>query len=185
MTVYYSDHFSGVNPDTFVSDNTVLDKQKRAPVGISHGRMRYQRAQFTRQLALNDYVRMMQFKSSDRLYQLYLTSTATGATGKFHIGVYKTGTLHDGAALEQDIFGAGVVLTSGYARTDRFGTGQPPGYYDQRGNPLWEVVSIGGASPANAYTKDPGEDWDIGVLCNAAFEASATAILEAYYTAGD
>ena len=184
MTVYYSDHFSGVNPDTFVSDNTVLDKQKRAPAGISHGRMRYQRAQFTRTLILNDVVRMMQFKSSDRIHNIFMTSTDCGDDGAVSVGFYKTGVLHDGALIDGNIIIAGTLISHAKNHAGIFGFGVPDADLF-RGKPLWELVSMVGSQAAGEYLKDPCEEWDLTVGCDEAWSGDATVILEAYYTAGD
>ena len=181
MATYYSDHFMGAT-------HADLDIQVRASAGIQHGRLRYQRAEFTQKLTVvYDYVRMMQFKSSDRLVELFLTSTSSGsgANGTISVGLHKTGYAHDGAILDNNIFstaydvsGAAVnhveILGTGYPDADLF-----------RGKALWEVANMPSSGSAGLYPVDPMEDWDLVVTCAEIFADEATIILEAYYTSGD
>mgnify|MGYP001247597396 CR=1 FL=1 len=180
MATYYSDRFSGTDPDTGLEDDTILDRQKRSDAGIGHGRLRYKRAQVTVDLETDDGVRMMQFKSGDRLVALYLTCTASGAAGTIAIGLEKTGRDHDGVCIDFNIIANNVAITSAINRTDKFGINSTIATTD-RGRTLWEVAD---KSASWTFTEDPMEDWDLGIHAAAGTTNETTVILEAYYTAG-
>ena len=192
MATYYSDRFSGTDPDTGLEDDAILDRQKRSDAGIGHGRLRYKRAQVTVNLTNTwDQVRLSQFRSSDRIVSVFITHTAA-AGGMLVVGFAKTGISHDGGSVEGNIIANDMDVTSARNRVDLFGTGFPDADL-YRGKPLWEMVAMAGAGsgdPAHeTFTEDPMEDWDLtlkpGGSSPTATTNSATYILEVYYTAGD
>jgi len=180
---FYSDHFDGVA-------NTVLDEQKRVDAGIGHGRLRYSRAEVTTLAAPDlpsdgDTIRMMQFKSGDRLNHIFLTSTDSGAAGAVNIGLRKSGYAHDGAVIEGNVFGASIdVNSAALAHVEKLGTGNPDADL-ARGKALWEVTNLAGATPTSGYTADPMEDWDLSFYFMTAPTVATTFILEVYFTGGD
>jgi hypothetical protein len=183
MANYYSDHFSGVNAVTLATDNSVLDNSKILATGVGHGRVHYKRAELTlTTLVDGDFVRMMQFKSGDRLNQLNKTNTDSGSTGTVALGFYKTGRSHDGEGVETDIIVTGDVFTTAYNKLDIFSSGAATADLElHRGKALWEIASFGSAS----YTEDPMEDWDLVVECIQTFADPTTFFFEAFYTSGD
>ena len=188
MATYFSDHFSGVNPDTGVLDNAYLDKTKLPPAGIGHGRIRYARAEFTQLLVHSpeDSVRMIQFRSSDRIFEIYSTNSGTIAEGSYCIGFHKSGTKHDGASIEKDIIASNPAIHDAWAHRGEWGRAGFPDVDFYRGKPLWEVMSMPASASAGAYTKDPGEDWDlVFACCNETMDSSAQIILEVLYTTED
>jgi hypothetical protein len=178
MPNYYSDLFQGTK-------NTLLDRGKRANAGIGHGRLRYKRAEFTRSLVDGDFVRMMQFKSGDRLSRLYRTNGDSGDNGAITIGLFKTGYAHDGAVIQADLISGGsspTSVASAGAHVKTFGTaGSIVHIKTYAGKALWQFAD----ADASTYTVDPMEDWDLVVECTTTFDSSIQFILEAYYTSGD
>ena len=184
MATYFSDHFSGVNPDTGVLDNAYLDKTKLPPAGIGHGRIRYARAEITLNAASTDEIRMMQLRSSDRIFQVYLTCTDSGSAGLVQTGLYKSGVSHDGPALDANIIGT-FDPTTARSHLDIWGTGSAPDSSYMRGRTLWELVTLPGSGVAGEYTTNPAEDWDLILRFHAGTDVSTQIILEVLYTTGD
>lgn len=181
MATYFSDHFSGVNEDTLEPDNSVLDLTKFPEPGSHRSRLRYKRAEITRDFKTGDYVRFMQFKSGDRIAALYGTHTAT-SDGQLNIGLYETGRDHDGPAVESDIFASSHVPTSAHNHEDLYGVGYPDADL-YRGSTLWKIATLQGA---NTWTADPMEDWDIAMWFHTGLSLQEiTIILEVYFTSGD
>jgi hypothetical protein len=175
MSTYYSDHFSSDGAAV-----TTLDDQKRASAGISHGRIRYKAARFSGAAPqTTDTIRMMQFKSSDRLIEMFISSDGTPSAGAVNIGLYKSSLRHDGAVIDADLFGAAIDQITAAAREDAL-TEAALGDLD-RGKTLWEQATVGAAS----YTADPIEDWDVVIVPSTNFTGNGIILLEAYYTSGD
>ena len=183
MATYYSDHFSGVNPDTGAEDNSVLSKTKYPPDGIGGGRMRYARAEVTLAAATASGVdvRLMQLRSGDRLNSIFITSTDSGSTGSFDLGVWKSGISHDGVKLEANVFVAVKLLTSALAHLEVLSAGAPAAIY-KRGKTLWETLEGGSPMPDGDYSVDPGEDWDLVLTTKATIEDATQIIIEVLYT---
>jgi hypothetical protein len=101
--------------------------------------------------------------------------------------MYKSGVAHDGAVLDNNIFGTGMA-DSIINHVDKLGFGNPDADFF-RGKPLWEVVSMTGSASVGAYTKDPTEDWDLVFTSNygdsSGTPISATFVFEVYYVSGD
>lgn len=176
MARFYSDHFSADG-----SNKTTADNQVRVSAGLSHGRVRYKRAIVSAMDSANaDEVRFAQFKSSDRIVELYLSGDGGGSAGTINLGLYKSGTDHDGAVIDMDLFASDIDTTGVIARVDQFKEAGTLTDRD-RGKTLWELATIGAAS----YTSDPMEDWDLTGLMDAGSDAALELVLEVYYTSGD
>lgn len=182
MPTYYSDHFSktGVIADT----DHAYDDQIRVPAGIGHGRVRYKRAQTTAQLTAADIVRMMAFKSSDRLLELWLTTDGASGAGNVSVGLFESGSNRDGAAVDNNLFmNAGSIATltqriEAFAGDSILAAGEAAA----KGLPLWEIANYGNGS----YTEAPDSMFDIALTCTTTFTTTASVLtLEAYYTSGD
>jgi len=174
VATYYSDHFMGAT-------HADLDTQLRASAGIEHGRLRYQRAEITQLVAVTEVVRMMQFKSSDRIFQLFVTTSAADSAGVLGIGLRKTGREHDGADLDVNCIASGLSMSSRLDFTDAFMLVGDPTIPLYRGRMLWELLDAGSLT----YAEDPMEDWDLTIVAATGFNAERTVVLEAYYTSGD
>tara|TARA_B100002049_G_C15840518_1_gene274921 strand:- start:37 stop:591 length:555 start_codon:yes stop_codon:yes gene_type:complete len=184
MTTYYSDNFSAINPATGLEDNTTLDTQKRVDAGIGHGRIRYKRAKVTFQQLSGDSVRMMQFRSSDRIIDVLIHSGNSGDTGRIDIGFRKSGVSHDGELVEANIVCDAKLMTTAIAHASVFGAGVPDADF-YRGKPIWEMVSMPGTGSPTIYTEDPMEDWDLSITFDEAFEVSISITVDVLYTSGD
>lgn len=182
MPTYYSDHFSktGIIADT----DHAYDDQIRVPAGIGHGRVRYKRAQVTAQLTANDVVRMMTFKSTDRLLELMLTTDGASGAGAVNIGFYDAGLNRDGGAVDANLLAATQSIASLTQRIDVFASDSvlTAGETAAKGLTLWEIANYGDAS----YTEAPDGMFDICFTCSTTFTTTASVLtLEAYYTSGD
>ena len=185
MATYYSDHFStnGLQADSY-------DGQIRVSAGIGHGRLRYKRAQSTPTSAgTSDTIRMMTFKSSDRLIELLISTDGNATGGTIDLGMFLSGANHDGDSLGANninSFMDAAALTTLANRTDAFGeTGASAiavaTENNARGLTMWEIANFGDGS----YTVDPMTQFDIVITPTVAFDAANIVTLEAYYTSGD
>lgn len=174
MATYYSDHFA-----TSGADTTTRDATYRPPVGIGHGKMYYKVAHMS---AFNpqttDTVRVMSFKSGDRLNALLISCDATPSAGAVNIGLYLAGDAHDGAVIDADLFVSAQAITSALDQTDAFNESAVLANTD-RGKTLWELAAIGAAS----YTADPMLVFDVVMVPSTNFDADSIITIEAYYTA--
>lgn len=178
MADQFSDHFGtgGVSAAT-------VDLQVRSHPGIMKGRQRYSRASvilpFSPAFGVGDVARVMQFKSSDRISEIFLS--ASGATaGAGDIGIYLSGQAHDGAVVEVDIFDAAADLSGGVNRSDLFDLGALTDA--NRGQTLWEQVSVG----AQSFLEDPFEDYDLAITGTTAISVSnAIVLIEVKWVSGD
>jgi hypothetical protein len=185
MATYYSDHYSanGLQADSY-------DGQMRVNAGIGHGRLRYKRAQATPTSAgTGDTIRMLTFKSGDRLIELMISTDGNATGGTIDLGMFLSGSNHDGASLGANninsFMDAAALTTIGH-RTDAFGeTGASAitvaTENEVRGLTMWEIANFGDG----AYTVDPMTSFDIVITPTVAFDAANIVTLEAYYTAGD
>ena len=176
MARFYSDHFSSDG-----SNQTSVDAQRRISAGLSHGRLRYKRSIVSAMDSANaDEVRFAQFKSSDRIIELLLSGDGGGSAGTSNLGLYKSGSAHDGVVIDMDLFASDIDTTGVIARVDQFKESSTLTDRD-RGKTLWELATVGAAS----YTSDPMEDWDLTGLMDAGSDAVLELVLEVYYTSGD
>jgi len=172
VATYFSDHFStGAN-------QTAVDRAKRPPGGVGGGVLMYKRASaIPTDTADGDIIRMITMLSSDRIIQIFYSSTAGGA-GTVDIGLYAAGDNHDGAVIDDDVFASAIAVTAAVARTDEFIEAATLEDQD-RGKQLWQLVDEG----AGTYTTDPFEQWDICfTLDTGTTTASAEFTLEVLYT---
>ncbi|MBR23374.1 MAG: hypothetical protein CMF57_13210, partial [Leifsonia sp.] len=183
MATRYSDHFSATG-----DDGDPLDMQVRVSAGISHGRLRYKRARANGLFTTADVVRMMTFKSSDRLIELWLGWDGANTAGAVTVGLCLSGSNHSGAPVDWTLFGVGLATTT-LARRQGLMVGgwsadlvAVAGEEEVRGLPLWKQASYGSGTD----TEDPMTEYDI-VIAPSTTLAGADSImtLEAYYTSGD
>jgi hypothetical protein len=177
MATYYSDHFSTS------AGATSVERNHRAVVAISHGRLRYKRAKLLFTPAADDIIRFFSMRSSDRLIELWLSSDDMGGAHTTHVGLYKAGANHDGAVIDADLFATSVDTgTAAIARTDVLNEAGNFTLPIGRGSALWELADAG----AGTYTEDPQETWDVtATIATSATPAATDIVLEAYYTAGN
>ena len=185
MATYYSNHYStnGLQADSY-------DSQVRVSAGIGHGRLRYKRAQSTPTSAgTGDQIRMMTFKSADRLIELWIGTDGNATGGTIDLGMFLSGDNHDGASLganNDNSFMDNAALTTIAVRTNAFGEDGASAISvatenSVRGLTMWEIANFGDG----AYTVDPMTEFDIVITPTVAFDAANIVTLEAYYTSGD
>ncbi len=187
MSRAYSDHFnSNTIPGVAaaLTDLLPLDKQRRIGAGVGHARLRKKVARAvvpTAGMTDNDELRLMQFKSGDRIFDIRATGLTESATYAADLGLYKSGLNHDGAAIDEDLFATALAFGGGaLGRTEAFTEGELANIH--RGRPLWYLANVG----AGTYTKDPMEDWDLVLTSTATgVTASETMMIEVEYTSGD
>lgn len=179
MTVWFSDHY-GTDGD---NDTSIADPIKVVSAGISRSRVRYKRAFFTG-LALDstpDVIRFFTLKSGDRLLELLISSDGGSAAGAMDIGLYLSGTSHDGAVVDQDLFASAQAISSAIERTAVLIEASTLQHEDH-GKQLWDMAQIGAAT----LTADPLVNYDIcGTVTTAFTTTDSILVLEAYYTSGD
>ena len=109
MASYYGDHFADQNATDTIGSLSVTPGH-RVSAGAGHGRLRYKRmfANVPDQMAANDKIILGSFRSADRIISVNVTHDDLSAgASTYDLGVWKTGTSHDGAA---DLFsGASLV----------------------------------------------------------------------------
>lgn len=188
MADFYSDHYSNDQGVTghFV---TLLTAHKNVAVGKSHSRVRrkacYISVPNAQDLADNDVIRLMDFKSSDRLTEIYASMDANwGATTTFNIGLYLKGADNAGAVVDEDLFAGQIDWSGTIARVDYFNGAN--GSLDEwdRGKELWELAAIGAATD----TVDPLTTYTLALTCSQDISAAAALVemlIEVYYVAGD
>lgn len=189
MADYFSNHFvntanatRATNPSTTTTGASV-DVAHRVPPGLGHGRRRTKIAHFQGLLlaSTTDTVRLMTFKSSDRLFNLFWTSDDAGTTGDVDIGIALSGLRHDGAVQDDDLFSTTALDVNAAAidRVDQFVNGALAA--EHRGYQMWELLAIG----AGSDTEDPHTQYDLIITCTEDFTATTDIVVEAHYTAGD
>lgn len=182
MATYYSDHFSASG-----DDGDSLDVQIRASAGVSHGRVRYKRSRAGGLFLDSDTVRMMTFKSSDRLLEMYLTTDGASSAGAVNIGLYLTGANHDGAVVDADLFATALTTSTLTTRVNVLGEADSAliavaGEEAVEGQALWAQAAYG----AGSDTSDPQTQYDIVVTPSTSHATTDIILtLEAYYTSGD
>ena len=195
MANMYSDHFNtggssgtGTAGVATLAGELTLDAQRRAPAGIGHARLRVKiaRIQVGTAAGIGDVLRMMSFKSGDRIGSIQVHSDGGCTNGTAHLGLYLSGMNHDGAVLDYDLFGASMNLKTA-ADTDTVEEREAmffAGALEEmdRWKPLW----VNRAEGAGSDTVDPMLDYD---LCFYVDEAVSVALVEVVvqvlYTSGD
>lgn len=171
MATWFSDHYSDGD-----GENALPATPVRPGAGIGHARLRYKRASITvpATVALNDVFRMMTFRSGDRVKDIRVHSDdgfTAGAT--LDLGLHLTGTNHDGAVVDADLFVDGADLGTGFDDASGW-EGSLVGA--DRGKPLWEVAG---------ESANPKVDYDMTVTFAGDATTGGTVAIEVEYTAGD
>ena len=176
MTVWFSDHFGADG----TADTSIATPGKITPSSINHGRIYYKRG-FVEALALNsstDVLRFFTMKSGDRLLELWISSDGGSGAGAIDIGLHLSGTAHDGAEVDLDLFANAVTISTNIERTDAFAEANTLQHEDH-GKTLWELAAIG----LQTYTVDPLVNFDFTANVTTDFTTTAPKlVLEAYYT---
>jgi len=179
MTVWYSDHF-GTDGD---NDTSLASPSKVVSAGVSRGRVRYKRATITG-LPLQttpDVLRFYTLKSSDRIINQWISSNGGSDAGAIDIGLYLTGTNHDGAVVDQDLFSSAQDISTAIHKTAAL-VESTVLQHEDAGKTLWEMAAVGAAS----YTSDPGVLFDVCATVTTSFTTTDSILtLECLYTSGD
>jgi len=173
--LFFSDLFSAAGTPT------TLDSQKRAAVGAAHGRNRYARAEVLTTATITtdtaaSQIRLKQFKSGDMIHKITVHNTADGGSGAINMGPWKSGSAHDGAVVDANLFLAAQAVSGASA------AGGIEGFTDgalddfDRGKALWELAG---------QSSDPMEDWDIVITASATVATAQNYVVEFEYTSGD
>jgi len=171
MATYFSNHFStdGARPGEANPAHLVSSSISNTPV-------RYKRAAAIQYWASGDTIRLFSLKPTDRLLNLYVTTTAGVTSGACSFFLYQAGRNHDGRPVGGVGFITGSAFTSALNRVDQM----PAGIY--RGATL-EAIAVGfGATAAQA---SEGVLWDIRMDFTAGSASLATLVVEAYYTSAN
>lgn len=189
MADYFSNHYVNTadatrqtNPAT-TATGAAVDVAHRVAPGLGHGRRRTKIAHFQGILlqGTSDTVRLMTFKSSDRLFNLFWTSDDAGLTGDVNIGIALSGLRHNGDVVDDNLFSTVALDVNAAAidRVDQFVNGALGA--EHRGLQMWELLAIGGGTD----TEDPQTQYDLIITCTEDFETATDIVVEAHYTAGD
>tara|TARA_R110000824_G_scaffold149633_4_gene319955 strand:- start:14550 stop:15089 length:540 start_codon:yes stop_codon:yes gene_type:complete len=179
MATYYSNL---IQPEQ-TTPTTLPAIANIASVGQHRGRLRYSRAEINfalgTDLADDEVIRWLTLKSSDRIIELHASSDADWHTvATFNIGLYLTGSNHDGAVADEDRFGSAVDFVNAVSRTDVFKEAATLTDMD-RGKPIWELLG---------ESADTATSYDLTWQASANITASAGAVnsvMEVYYVSGD
>lgn len=193
MTTFYSEHYSGrsgLQGESAESGHWTTRSQLTPvlPAAEVHGRLRKKTARILipagTDMGDDDIIRVMDFKSSDRIFDLLVSMDADfGATTTFNIGLYVKGSLDDGAVIDEDLFGSAIDWSGAIARVDYFKESATLTDMD-RGKPLWFLADKGGGT----YTQDPQQVWTLVFQTTQDISAVAAAVeilVEVNYLAGD
>ena len=152
---------------------------------VSTSRMRYRHTLVPITLASpanmdsGDEIRLMTFKSTDRIVELFRSSIAVVGGGAATLGISLTGANHDGAAVDADLFGNGVITVA--ARADIFAVGAADGTRD-RAKTLWELLDEVGPT---SYGVNPNVLFDLTLTLAADISTAGTLLYEVNYISGD
>jgi hypothetical protein len=179
MATLYSDNFAG-------SSATVLDDQAVSPAGAGHGRIRYKRMEVTLTAAgytTGDTIRLGSFKSNDRILEIYASNGAFGAAGLADLGLYLSGTAHDGAVVDADCFADGEDVAAAGTRDEMF-LGANTSFDDQdRGKEIWKLLDD---ASLTTYGSDPQTQMDlVWTVVNDGTQPAIQLVVEVYFTSGD
>jgi hypothetical protein len=179
MATFYSSHFSPTQP------GLTLDTAYRPVVDEGHARLRVKRIDATLPLSpaftANDIMRLATFRSSDRIYNIFVTSGGASGTVTVDLGLYLSGGAHDGAVLDADVFSSALAVNGVVARVDQFTESGVLANLD-RGKPLWQLGSVISA----LYSSDPRTSFDLCLTATATLDTAAEPLLiEVWYVAGD
>jgi hypothetical protein len=175
MADWYSDHFGADGSN----DNSQEVPKNKVDGTLIRGRKYVKRAVMVGMPLITEIVRMMSFRSGDRLYKLELFASG-GTAGAMDIGLYLAGNAHDGALVDVDLFASATTGASTIDGTDVFDESTNLIATD-RGKFLWQLADKGAAT----YTADPFVTFDVCFTVTTSFTtADATLMLIAEFTAG-
>jgi hypothetical protein len=158
--------------------DVAIEVGKRAAPGQYGAVLKVVRAFCTFTPVASEVSRMFTLPSGSRIYQLYFATSDWGGASTAHVGLHKAGSAHDGAVIDNDLFGSSIdVGTADVARTEILN--EATTITDLlRGDYLWKMADAGAAT----LTTDPFEDWDFTVtVATTASPVSSTMTLEAWY----
>lgn len=156
---HWSDWFATTQP---TAQSDVPTPQLKAPWGVNN--RHYKRASIVLDngnFDANAVARLMTFKSSDRISELWVcASGGTAIAG--NIGLYLSGSAHDGADADQNLFCDAFALAGTVARADRFIEGGGATVDTDRGQAIWELLGL---------SSDPGVEYDLAITCTTTLTA--------------
>jgi hypothetical protein len=183
MTVWYSDHFGADG----IADSTPALPSKLRDAGITHSRMRVKRMQISLAgasptPAVNDVLRLGQFKPTDRIYQVFANvETVMGTAGTCTLGFHESGARNNGAVADADVLSASVNLNS-VARADTL----PSATIENadRGRPLYEWLDEARGDTVYSTSKRD-VSLDLTATLAGTLAAAGVFIFEVWYVSGD
>lgn len=191
MAEYGSDHYVQVNRTTGVSTEALRTQRSSAlhlaPTRGSSGPVQMKRAECILPTAIiladNEVLAMMDFKSNDRIWEIYAYNNGGfTATQQVNIGLYHAGEQSVGDEIDEDLYAVDLNYGGALARADVFEQSNVLDEY-ARGLTLWEQAAIG----LQTWEEDPGGDFTLACTM-ASLEtvtaAVAIAVLEVWYVPG-
>jgi len=182
MTRFYSDHFHATGVVSTLAGTLPLDNSVKIDQGRGGSDLQIKRARFNVGTAalIGDEIRLMTLMSSNRIYEVLVSSDGGATAGIADLGVYFTGANHDGTVLDVDLFATALVLDAAITRVDQFKESTTLNDRD-RGKYLWELVNIGVPS---TFPKDPAQSMDLVFTVTTSFTVAVTdVVVEVRYTA--
>lgn len=186
MTTWYSDAFGADGDNDIVVSGPPSAK---IPVDFQRGRIYKKRAFFKGLplVATPDVVAMFPMRSSDRLWDLLLSTDSGSTAAAANIGLYGYGTNAAPVGAVPSAGAAAMFATAldiGAAPLDRSDVFKEAAVLNgwDRGKQLWEMVNIANAA---TYAKDPGVMFVVALTVTTSFTvADSIIMLEANFTAG-
>lgn len=178
MSTYFSNHYGTLDAD----DTIGLDSPEAGffvDPGAGHGRVRYKRmlANVPDQMAANDKIILGQFRTSDRIIDVrHVADDLSAGAATFDLGFFYSGTNHDGAELDRDVFEDGASAAAAIARTSVF-EGASLGDLDY-GKYIWELCGLSAAPRPQAVDL-------VFYLATGPADLGGSYLCEVDYTAGD
>lgn len=154
--------------------------------GWSHARVRRSHARISMGtvFASGDEMRMLTIKSSDRIYSIQVSSDGAGTDGEADLGLYLSGSAHDGAlptANAVGLFGDALKLDDALDRVEEIEAGDLD--FEDLGMQAWEMINV---ATASTYSQDPIVNYDLTFTGTTTATGGVTIVnIEVYYTAGD
>jgi hypothetical protein len=164
--------------------DVTLDAGYLPGAGEAGGRLRYTRANALQRstgtaekIEVGAELRIATFKSGDRINSILFSDLNAGATGIFDLGLYLTGTGHDGAVVDLNLY-ATVFETDAGAETRLEMFSEASLTVFDSGKTIWETLGLG---------EDPHVMYDLTAVYTEITDAVAAyeQLWEIYYTAGD
>lgn len=186
MAVFYSSCLSNTDSATSpeVGHRTSVGTSSASSgtfTGFRHARRRSAIAHLVvpTTIVTADTVRLFPLKSGDRLLDLtYSTETLDAVTTlTLDVGIYRSGTNHDGTVVDDNLFADAIALTTPPDVRVECLTEASLDQFD-RGKTLWEM---------NGDTADPDEAWDITAtfVTVTGTVTAGNIMFEATYISGD